>query len=618
MFEYMDIPGVEIDGGSIENLNEKEKKRLDRIYSEVPEYYADAFNILNANVRKVDKDITFDFVNDLTIVSFLLVKADEYNDPGCVSFAMLESGSIDPDILDYARRNKIDEVWEELFALTKKYLIETIGFFGMAYSVKNEDDDTASDSLADYKEYGNATMAPEALLDLANNILDVQDGEKFADLCCRTGRMAMRVAEFVTNTFITGFDIDADAIAVAKVHQYFETKNKFSFEQKNIFELKTPDDENPVFDKIYANYPFGARIRDVDFGDRFLEETGKRIPAIARATSSDWLFNLQIVDLLAENGKAVGIMTNGSTWNHLDAPIREYFVENGLVECVITLPPRLAMMWNTSISMIVFSHGNKGVRLVDASMQYDRGRRINSIPLEKLEKILDDTKEDSEHSVFVPKEELRENDYVLNATRYLQHEVEIENGVAFETIIKRISRGASLNANELDKITSYTPTDMQYLKLSHVQNGLIEQNLPYLSKIEKKYEKYCLTDHCLILSKNGYPYKAAVVEHKGHNKILANGNLYLIELDEEKADPYYIAAFLNSERGIAALKSITVGATIPNIGVDSLKKIKIPLPAIEDQHKIGEKYQIVRDEISLLQLKLEKAKTRLAEVFGEE
>ena len=55
----------------------------------------------------------------------------------------------------------------------------------------------------------------------------------------------------------------------------------------------------------------------------------------------------------------------------------------------------------------------------------------------------------------------------------------------------------------------------------------------------------------------------------------------IIELDESRANPYYIKAFFDSEQGIAALKSITVGATIPNIGVDKLKNVMIPLPSME-------------------------------------
>lgn len=142
--------------------------------------------------------------------------------------------------------------------------------------------------------------------------------------------------------------------------------------------------------------------------------------------------------------------------------------------------------------------------------------------------------------------------------------------------------------------------------------------LPYLSHIDEKYKKYCLKDNDLILSKNGYPYKLAVAKVPEGHEILANGNLYIIELDQEKIDPYYLKAFFESEQGIAVLKSITVGATVPNIGVDSLKKVIIPVPPLAQQKRISEQYQMTLDEIAIHKLKLEKAFSKLHHIFDNE
>ena len=120
------------------------------------------------------------------------------------------------------------------------------------------------------------------------------------------------------------------------------------------------------------------------------------------------------------------------------------------------------------------------------------------------------------------------------------------------------------------------------------------------------------------MSKNGYPYKVAIAEVHDGQKILANGNLYIIELDLDKVDPYYLKAFFESEQGIAVLKSITVGATIPNIGVDKLKKVEIPIPSLDEQRRIAEKYQTTLDEIAIYKLKMEKALSRLHHIFDEE
>ena len=307
------------------------------------------------------------------------------------------------------------------------------------------------------------------------------------------------------------------------------------------------------------------------------------------------------------------IMTNGSTWNQSDSAIRSYFIENGLIECVIALPARLFAGTAIATSMIVFSRNNKGVRLVDASELFVEGRRVNELSYENISLIINATKNDSDISMYVSAEQLRDNDYVLSMNRYIVHDV--ADGMAFGDVIKRITRGAQLNAKALDEITTTVPTDMQYLMLANIKNGLIDKELPYLKSIDKKNDKYCLSNHCLILSKNGYPYKIAVAEVKEGQRILGNGNLYIIELDEEKADPYYLAAFFGSEQGTAALRSITVGATIPNIGVEQLTKLVIPIPPLEKQKEIADKYKTVKDEITMLQLKLEKAKNRMAHII---
>ena len=154
--------------------------------------------------------------------------------------------------------------------------------------------------------------------------------------------------------------------------------------------------------------------------------------------------------------------------------------------------------------------------------------------------------------------------------------------------------------------------------LSNIQNGVIDNKLPFLSALDKRLEKYCLKNNSLILSKNGSPYKIAVAKVIEGKKILANGNLYIIEVDEDKADPYYLQAFFESDQGAAVLQSITVGSTIPNIGIDKLKKVEIPIPSLEEQKRIAEKYQIVTDEIALYKIKIEKAMNRLHHIIDEE
>lgn len=374
----------------------------------------------------------------------------------------------------------------------------------------------------------------------------------------------------------------------------------------------------PKYDKIFANYPFGLKLRHLGAGMEYLKKLVEQYPGISKATSSDWIFNSLIFDMLKDNGKAVAIMTNGSTWNSIDIPMRKYFVENGLVECVIALPERMFSSTMIPTTLIVMSHGNQGVRMIDATKHFQQGRRQNEFSDKDIDLIIEALTVDHEYSKDISIEELRKNEYNLNLSRYAAGDLRFENGVPFESVIKRISRGAPCTAKQLDEMVSDCVTNMQYLMLANIRDGVIDDKLPYLSYIDQKYEKYCLKNNSLILSKNGLPYKVAVASVQKNQKILANGNLYIIELDEKKANPYYIKAFFDSEQGYTVLKSITVGAVLPNIGVDKLKKVEIPLPPIEEQNRIAEKYRATMDEIAVIKLRLEKAVNKLHHIFDEE
>ena len=127
-----------------------------------------------------------------------------------------------------------------------------------------------------------------------------------------------------------------------------------------------------------------------------------------------------------------------------------------------------------------------------------------------------------------------------------------------------------------------------------------------ISKMIKLYEeKYYKDDFDYFIIEEG-------------NKILANGNLYVIELDEDKINPYFLKAYLESENGKAALSRVAVGATLLNLPVEGLKKITIPLPDLKSQKIIADKYYAKINEIKELKYKLEKATAELEHIYTEE
>lgn len=462
--------------------------------------------------------------------------------------------------------------------------------------------------------FASEEKTPASLSRLAYRLFGTVDGDEIADF--GIGSASFAIEAYLSNPTHSfyGIEINASVKEISAIR--LEVLGcKYTLEHGNIFDM---DSNGHQFQHIFSNYPFGLRIKELGFDrNRLFQRIAQKMPEITRGISSDWFFNTAIVECLRADGKGIAIMTNGSTWNTLDKSVRKYFVENGYLEAVIALPERMFEGTNIPTTMVVLSKNCNKIMLVDATSLCEKGRRFNTFTDEQIEQIVYAVANETSNSRYVLPSELADNDYVINPTRYLTEDIVIENGVPFETIIKSITRGAPLKASELDEMVSEEPTDYQYLMLSNVQHGQIDTELPYIKEIQESQKKYCLKNHSLILSKNGAPFKIAVAEVQPGKTILANGNLYIIDIDEEKADPYFVKAFLESEKGTALLKSITVGATIPNIGVEALRKILIPQIPLEEQHAVANRYLAKVDEIALFKRKLQKAYEELGHIFDD-
>lgn len=465
-----------------------------------------------------------------------------------------------------------------------------------------------------YTERGQESTTPKSLCRLAAKILDIKEGESVVDNCMGLGTFIATASEFQHSANYYGVEINASIAAITYIKLSILATN-FNIVSGNALEENF---DGKKFDKGFSNYPFGMRIRTATDCAGLIDRINKNCPELSKGTSADWIFNYRLCEMLTAGGMGIAIMSLGGLWNTLDKPIRETFVKYGKIKAIVKLPARLYANTAIPVALVVFGNNNGGIRFVDASQEYVEGRRQNTLDEKNIENIIKALNEDSSISRLVSIEEIADNQFSFDPTRYNEVIEEIVNGVPFETIIKSITRGAPLTAKDLDDISSVVPTDCQYMMLANIKNGIVDKELPYIKEIPSRLEKYCIHKGDLLLSKNGYPFKVAVAEPADNKTILANGNLYVIELDTEKVDPYYVKAFLESDSGVAQLKRITVGATIPNIGVAQLNTILIPLIPIEEQRKVSLQYQAVLDEIELLKRKIEKAENSLKTIFNSQ
>lgn len=185
----------------------------------------------------------------------------------------------------------------------------------------------------------------------------------------------------------------------------------------------TNKDKLQKFDVVVANPPFsldkwGEEIAANDKYGRF--EFG-----IPPKTKGDLAFLLHMVASMNEEGITVVVMPHGVLFRQAnEGIIRERIVENNLIDTIIGLPENL--FYGTSIPTCILvlknNKKNKDIFFIDASAEYEKGKKQNKLREEDIKKIVQayrKRKNITEYSKVVSLDEIKANDYNLNITRYI-------------------------------------------------------------------------------------------------------------------------------------------------------------------------------------------------------
>lgn len=461
----------------------------------------------------------------------------------------------------------------------------------------------------DLEDVFQESSTPRGILKLVAKILDVQENDSVLELCSGKGNFFVELALLRENLKYTGIEYNMAVNFIANIRSSLLDRN-ISLVLNDAMTYKAEE----KVDKLFANYPFMISIPDIeDIVKDFVDFTDN-----IKRVSSDWIFNLKLVEQMKLDGRAVAIMTNGTTWNSTDRKIREYFVENGLIEATVLLPAKLFPGISIATTLVIFSHGNTNIKLIDAGENFTKEGRRNILSDTDISDIMELLQKNSNNSITISINEIAKNDYIINASRYLEKAPEIKYGVELTSIVKSITRGAQVKASYLDENRAGEPTPYRYIMISNISDGDISfTNNQYLKDIQANVKKFCIRNNSIVLTKTGSPdFKSAVVQVAEGMEILATGNMFIIEIDETKANPYYLQALFDSELGRALFKSIYVGSVIPTISLEKLRKLEIPLPSLEEQNIIGEKYKEELERMADLKEKLSTSREKLKKIYN--
>jgi type I restriction enzyme M protein len=502
------------------------------------------------------------------------------------------------NIINYLEEKIADETTISFLKKTDKELYSQIDDLSNKYDL---DTLKAAVLFSESKRFSQVECStPEGIVNLAISLLSITKNDVVLDLGSGVSSFLIQAAQESQEIDLYGVEINTSNVVIANLRRYISGL-PIKVIQGNII---SQDHSSLLANKVFSNFPLGMKFSDLEKYVKQNQRLKKYFKDAKRTVSGDWVYGMASFLNMRMPGKTVVLMTNSGTWNKPDELYRQKLVEDGNVEGVILLPPRLLSSTNISLTMLILSQENKEIRMLDASEIFTEGRRQNTLEPNDIEKIIEAYYNDSDISKKIKVDNIAKQEYILNPQRYINLDIGITDGIRLGDLCMSINRGAMVRSDELDTIITSEETNYRYLMLQNIQDGVVDTNLPYIKEIDERYKRYCIKDKDLIISKIS-PFKVATMHLKGDEVILANGNLYFLELDEEKINPVFLQVFLQSEKGMAQLNRYAKGAAMQSISIQDLKMIQIPNVSRAKQDIIANEYKSINDELIILQRQID-------------
>ena len=185
-------------------------------------------------------------------------------------------------------------------------------------------------------------------------------------------------------------------------------------------------EENPSkkmhFDAVVANPPFSLRWEPTD---TLAKDFRFKNYGLAPKSAADFAFLLHGFHFLDREGTMAIILPHGVLFRGgAEAKIRKKLLQDGDIDTVIGLPPKLFFSTGIPVSILVLKKCKKSddVLFINASEYFEKGKRQNHLLPEHIDKIVDTyqyRKEEERYSRAVSLEEIERNDFNLNISRYV-------------------------------------------------------------------------------------------------------------------------------------------------------------------------------------------------------
>jgi len=288
---------------------------------------------------------------------------------------------------------------------------------------------------------GGEFYTPAEVVRLLIQLTKPQAGNTVYDPTAGSGGFLIQAHQYVEeqgqnpkDLFLYGQDSNGTVWSICNMNMILHNITHFTIENADTLEDPKILDKDQIrkFDRVLANPPFSQNYSraNMKFSSRFREfcpETGKK---------ADLMFVQHMIASLKTDGHMATIMPHGVLFRGgKEKLVREMFIEDDIIEAIISLPPGL--FYGTGIpACVLVMNKNKSDELankilfINADREYAEGKAQNKLrpeDIEKIDYVFTHIRETPKYSRLVDKAEISEkHDFNLNIRRYVDNTPEPE------------------------------------------------------------------------------------------------------------------------------------------------------------------------------------------------
>jgi type I restriction enzyme M protein len=358
--------------------------------------------------------------------------------------------------------NKKNDVIVEVLALLS----------GIEFSIE----DSKNDLLGDAYEYligefaasagkkGGEFYTPAQVSRLLAQIvsLDKKRVRSVFDPTCGSGSLLLRLKDYTEVEDYYGQELNPTTFNLARMNMILHGVHFDHFKIKRGDTLTEDMHPDLKCEVVIANPPFSANWKGEDDPQLAHDDRFSQYGRLAPKSKADYAFITHMLYHLADNGTMAIVLPHGVLFRSgAEGYIRQHIIEKqNYLDAVIGLPPNL--FYGTTIPAIVLvfkkcRRDDEEILFIDASKEFEKGKNQNELNGENIADVFDtykNRKEVEKYSHKASLDEIKENEYNLNISRYVDT-FEEEEIIDIKLVSEKLKELHSNELNLQNKIAAF-------------------------------------------------------------------------------------------------------------------------------------------------------------------